>query len=289
MEKHTMIITFKNVTFLPYDFSGAVVEGKTLYIYSGSKTFDIEFKTSAEAREALAELNELLKSALGTSPGEAASPEAQIEQVLTKITDSIDTVTSTVTATLSGLFATATATAKKAAVDAVVNKAKGSIEERVETILGDLSSALASLGIVDDEETAKPKAKEPNREPQSKPQPEIIKKRRSFDADVFGATAVETPNETDQRELPLFTDVAGTPDEPLIGDLTHSELEDYIEQFMQDVMSNERVQSMFQSILSNFDAEKAADALSGYKKVVLTIALQNPEQTLTQVIQNYFM
>lgn len=294
-----MLINFKNVVFVAHDFTGAIADGKTLYIYVGPKTFDIDFKTSKEAEEARLELYTVLSTEFANmkatqgiqKPNElefladlfSAAKTAVKDEGMSKVISSVEGLTDK----LNGLLGSAKSKAKKAVVDTVVNKATHSFEQRLDALAKELTNAIESIGIFDD---SAPSEKSTKNKSETKPEPKVqTKKRRTFTPDVFGSTPVQTPNETDNRVLPPFPEVAGTPDEPLIGDMTQAELEDYIDQFMQDVLSNERVQDMFQSILSNFDAEKASEALSGYKKVVLTIALQNPELTLTQVIQNYFM
>lgn len=298
-----MLINFKNVVFVAQDFKGAITDGKTLYIYVGPKTFDIDFKTSKEAEEARLELYTVLSTEFANMKATqgiqseksneleflsdlfSAAKTAVKDDGLSKVISSVEGLTDK----LNGFLGSAKSKAKKAVVETVVNKAANSFEQRMDALSKELSDAIESIGIFD-VSASSDKATKTKSEPETKPEPKVqTKKRRTFTPDVFGSTPVQTPNEKDNRVLPPFPEVAGTPDEPLIGDMTQAELEDYIDQFMQDVLSNERVQDMFQSILSNFDAEKASEALSGYKKVVLTIALQNPELTLTQVIQNYFM
>lgn len=287
-----MIINFRNINFNLNDFNGSVVEGKVLYVYVGKHTFDLTFKTTAEAKEANDELAELLKSAGGKSSTETKKDSLNIlfDRFKEKVEEKVSSV-DTLATTLSFAVGSLASLAKNKAKDAALNKLQSTIEKRVESVINDLGSVLDGIvSTVKSEEAPvdNPKAKEPVKAADQK-------RHKVFTPDVFGAKAsteskpVNSKHVDVEVETPLFRDIAGTEDEPLIGDLTEEQLEQYIDEFMQDVLGNERVQDMFKSILGNFDADTAANALDGFKKVVLSIALQNEEKTLSSVLKDYFM
>lgn len=105
---------------------------------------------------------------------------------------------------------------------------------------------------------------------------------------TVNVTVTDSPVEARDLTLDQFKLVFGTVAEPLIGDLRQEQLKVFISNFIDDALTNERVQTLFASIKKQFSPEQADKAVEGYKNLILSVCLDNTEITLSEVISRFF-
>lgn len=294
---------FEKVSFDANDYKSAVADGKTLYIYlhSMKDPMHVDFKSGADALDALKRLDADV-TANRTSEGTKYKGRG----------NTVETTTSNLFDSLSGLFQKG-----KAKVDDVVNgtslnalifqmaadqaistvKSKAEdLSQKLEDVLGTVTANVAGKksefqttfgelldvikeiqeGLDDNGETAEPS------EPKKGWTRHMTNDKTIFKGDFFSGLA----DDADDKEVPAPGSV-GAPDEPLIGDLTASELKELIAQFVDGAMANPKTQKIFGNIYEIFGKHEATAAVENLKKLIFEMAVTCPDAKLSEVLQRF--
>ena len=298
MEKY-MFTKFHNVSFIASTVTGLELEMNTIHILTTGQSYEVRFKTNEEAQAGLSELTDILNAA----SGQGSTNSAQEAQGASKVNDLKDILNSGLNR-LQGILESAKSTATDKVQEAVMAQVLGTAGKTVSDLM-DYKEALVTRAT--DLLSTLEKALEPEEKPmatRNEPKSEPTKKTECFKDEVATATSildVDSIFTSSAKDLDVsavitpkkmsadhFKSIFGTPEEPLIGDLSERQLREFIGEFVDGALANERVQHLFQNIKDNFGADEAEGAIDGYKNLILTICLQNTEMTLSEVISRYF-
>lgn len=283
-----MFTKFHNVSFDTNDVAGIEVDGNTLYIemHTRGKVYELEFENSDLANSAQEELTNVLN---GIQPKEKTT-DSRTESVLRTAKETVESLQSVV----DSLRNKAANKVTEVAIDSFLKGKLGSLGD----IKGDIFSVAKDLSkmfetVVQDETPAPaPKQKTARSE---QPKTETKQPTTCFSdllkSDIFTSNSVFVKvlqPEAKTLTVEQFKLLFGTPDEPVIGDLSNTQLKELISSFVDDALENDRVKSLFQSIRKQFSPEEADAAVQGYKELILTFSLQNIEMTLSEVLEKFF-
>lgn len=303
-----MFTKFHNVSFDATTVTGLELENRILHILTTGQSYEVRFTSNASAEAGLTELTNILNSLELSSSVVKTTQEAPETTKTQELKDTLLNGLSRLQGFASSLKSTATdkvqETVKAKIVGAIHNKVidlqitKDELMQRAQDLLESLEAAIEHA----DEE---PKPMATRNEPKTKSDVEHPAKGTSeaveratqilgFD-NIFGSTDAAKPvvhvtGTTPAKNLTAeeFKEIFGTPAEPLIGDLSERQLREFIGEFVDNALENERVQQLFQNIKDNFGADEAAGAIDGYKNLILSISLTNSEMKLSDVIARFF-
>ena len=283
-----MFTNFHNVSFIRSEVIGLEVEGTTLLIETSKKTFEVSFASEEEAKAGLQELTSVLNGSTDSTKKPSASKTDKVLQ---------DTIQS-----LQSLRDKATKHIADAAFDTIIKGRTSDIKDDLLSFAQNLPNILDMFNTPKDEveEPVKPtpKAMKPKAEVEEtvKPNQQAVKPTTCFNDILSGifTAPTETVDIKVTSGLPKtmtldeFKLVFGTDKEPVIGDLRHDQIKEFVSDFVDGVLENERVQTLFSSIKKQFSEEDALKAVEGYKDLIYTVSIQNIEMTLSAIIQNFF-
>lgn len=277
---------FDNVSFNAKDFLGSQAEGKTLYIYTTNKTFDIDYSSAPKALEAMTRLETAVQSERVVPESESTSVFAGLESLFSKgfstVKDKAQEVVSgtSVKNLLFQMAADKAGTAFQDKAEKMVKDLEGilgtvtahtastkqSFEERMNTMFEKINEQFNDEDADVPDEAVKPKGKKFN----------------MFQGDVFNGVSA------DDLEIPTpAPGTVGAPDEPLIGDLTNAELLGLIDEFVDGALNNPKTQIIFGNIYDIFGKEEADEAVDNLKRLIYEMSLECPELKLSQVLQRF--
>lgn len=284
-----MFTNFHNVSFISSDVSGLEVEGKSLFIQTfNNKSFEVKFNTPEDAHNGLRELTVILNGG-NTKPSSVESKADEVLQSAKSVFDS-----------LQGSFGTLrdklTSKVTDIALEAMI---KGSPVSELFSRKDELINAAHELSKMFTHSSTDTEATPPVAEP-SKPdtKPEPVREVQPCFNDVLDSiftagpaakkTQVNVTKVAKKLSSEEFKQVFGTPDEPLVGDFLDPQLKEFIADFVDGALANERVQSLFSSIKEQFGEAEAEAAIESYKTLIYTFCVQNTEMTLSGIIQQFF-
>lgn len=307
-----MFTKFHNVSFIASTVTGLELEQNVIHILTTGQGYEVRFTTKKEAENGLQELTDLLNAELtGTSKTTQEDPKAfNADDLKDTIAAGWDRILN-----VSGRAKTTTDKVQEALMAQVfgsVGKTVSDLFDRKDDLVKRATDMLSSLeSLLDTEEVAEePKPMATRNEPKAKPTPtaqtatpaknteEAVHRATSIldtDGIFSGAKGMSESNADvkagrDIKKITTeeFKKIFGTPAEPVIGDMSERQVREFISEFVDSSLANERVQQLFQNIKENFGADEAEGAIDGYKKLILTICLQNTEITLSEIISRYF-
>lgn len=294
-----MFTTFHNVSFIASTVTGLEVEMNTLHILTTGQGYEVRFKSGEEAQEGLKELTDILN---GTTKTAQEAPKAsKTDELKATIASGFDRLQSV----LEGAKTTATDKVQEAILAQVLGGAGKTVSdllERKDDLVQRATDILSTLEkLLDKEETKEQRPMATRNKPEAatpaKGTEEAVKRATSIidtdgiftdnTAPSFDAQVTAT---VDAKKITAdqFKQIFGTPAEPVIGDMSERQVREFIAEFVDGALANERVQQLFQNIKDNFGADEAEGAIDGYKNLILTICLQNTEMTLSEIISRYF-
>ncbi|QCW18577.1 hypothetical protein SEPL_494 [Salmonella phage SE_PL] len=285
-----MFTKFHNVSFITSTVTGLEVEGNHLVIHTTGSSYEVPFKSGAEAKSGLDELTDILNNKnINTNKKEETASK----------TDDILNLAQEAVESLQGVLGTLRSAATSKVADVAVQKVLDRIDGRLSSVLDAKDDLIAKAKSIF--EHAEPENK-PKAQPKTK-EKSVVKEPKNSDVpvgdnifgdilnDIFtGTSCVDVSHEHGAKKITVdeFKQVFGTESEPLIGDLTDKQLREFISEFVDGALENERVQVLFNNIKEQFGVEEAEKAIEGYKKLIHTFCNQNVEMTLSQVIARYF-
>lgn len=272
---------FDTVSFDAKDFTGSQVFENYLYIYTTKRVFDIEYTDVDAALNAQYRLEKVIG---------LAKPEAQAESKPSwqrHFSKAVDSVRSKLNESSDNLLYQMAADAVVGSVKNKVEKLHDDLDEAISKVKVQISTKMDSvnlgeivdevLSILDKDEEPKPMAtRNPPKEDKRKPVFEFNS------TDAFGGA-------DDEEETVAPKIVLGTPDEPLIEDMSMSELEEAISKFVDDSVSNPKVQEIFEQLKNMVGDEGTKEAIASLKMMMVQVALSNPQKRLSEVITMFFM
>lgn len=295
-----MFTKFHNVSFKTDTVTGLEIDQKnTLYITTTGETFAVPFQTRDEAVDGLQELTDILN---GTTTKQDEPQASKVDDLKNTVAFGFDRLQSI----LGDIKESASSKAQEALMAQVLGTAGKTVSdlmERKDDLVQRAADMLSTLeSLLDKEETPAPRPMATRNKPvdveiKTGEASDAVKRAKSIiDTDgIFASIAEQFDDvrlsatvEPKKLTVEQFKQVFGTPDEPLIGDMSERQLRDVISEFVDNAMDNERVQTLFATIRQNFSDEEADNAIEGYKNLMLTIALQNVESTLSDVISKFF-
>lgn len=311
-----MFTTYRNISFIAKNVTGLEVDGKETIILSTDGSFTVNYKSNQEALDDLPNLTAVINAATGTGSTENNAHTASSDSKVDSVQDTITSAFSRLRDLVGDVKSTANDKIQEAAQEALLKKAFGTSGTVIsdllngkDELLGRAQRLLESLDASLNPETEKkpmatrnePAKPEPTQAEPVKAEPakaEPAKPNTCFKdvafgldtSDIFASVSSSAQQIRDAKKLTVdeFSAVFGTPNEPVIGDLSERQLREFIGEFIAGALENERVQQLFQNIKDQFGEDEAEGAIEGYKNLVLTICLQNVEMTLSEIIQNYF-
>lgn len=291
-----MFTTFHNVSFIASTVTGLEVEMNILHILTTGQGYEVRFKTEEEAQQGLKELTDILN---GTAQTAQEAPKAsKTDELKNIIAGGFDRLQST----LENAKTTASDKVQEAIMAQILGGAGKTVSDlinRKDDLVQRAADMLSTLEKLLDTEEVKeePKPMATRNEPKAAKGSEEAVQRATSIIDTDGiftdstqivnvqVTAVADPKTITAG---VFKQIFGTPAEPVIGDMSERQVREFISEFVDGALSNERVQQLFQNIKDNFGADEAEGAIDGYKNLILTICLQNTEMTLSEIISKYF-
>lgn len=302
-----MFTKFHNVSFIASTVTGLELENNIIHILTTGQGYEVRFATKSEAEAGLVELTDLLNAvAAGTTKTAQEAPKSsKVDDLKATITSGFDRLQSV----LEGAKTAATDKVQEAIMAQVLGTAGKTVSDlmdRKDDLLQRAADMLSSLETLLDTEEVKeePKPMATRNEPKAKAAPaskgteEAVKRATSIlDTDGIFSGAKEMPEFTaevkatrDTKKITAeeFKQIFGSEAEPVIGDMSERQVREFIAEFVDGALANERVQQLFQNIKDNFGVDEAEGAIDGYKNLILTICLQNTEMTLSQIIARYF-
>lgn len=285
-----MFTKFHNVSFITNTVTGLEVEGKTLVIHTVNSTYEVPFQTGTDAQVALEELTDILNNKTTSSKKEDKATKT--DDILNLAQDAVES--------LQGVLGTLRTVATAKVADCAVQSVLDRIDGRLSSILDAKDDIIAKAKTIfenaepENKPQSQPKAKA--KQVQEETKNEDVQSENFFGDilnDIFTGTScvnVKVDDEHGAKKISVeeFKQVFGTEFEPLIGDLTDKQLREFISEFVDGALENERVQALFNNIKEQFGTEEAESAIEGYKKLIYTFCNQNVEMTLSQVIARYF-
>lgn len=294
-----MFTTFHNVSFIASTVTGLEVEMNILHILTTGQGYEVRFKSGEEAQQGLKELTDILN---GTAKTAQEAPKAsKTDELKATIASGFDRLQSV----LEGAKTTATDKVQEAILAQVLGGAGKTVSDLLEhkdVLVQRATDMLSTLEkLLDKEETPEQRPMATRNKPEAatpaKGTEEAVKRATSIidtdgiftdnTAPSFDAQVTAT---VDAKKITAdqFKQIFGTPAEPVIGDMSERQVREFIAEFVDGALANERVQQLFQNIKDNFGADEAEGAIDGYKNLILTICLQNTEMTLSEIISRYF-
>lgn len=276
---------FDSVSFKAQDYVGSQVEDNVLYIYTKSRTFDVQYSTAQFAYDAQFRLENLIES------NKEDNPSSLLKGLQSKIQKQVDSITNKVKGTDSLLFQMA-ADAVLETVKAKAEKLHDDLEEALGTVTAHVSEKIGSMNI--DEIVAEvfnvvevPDDADNESKPVQKEQPvqKPSGKRFAFD-DAFSGDKEEI------KASPTADEVKskfGTPEEPLIEDLSYEVLVTLVNSFVDDSVSNPSVQGIFSQLTDTVGEEQTNEAVKALKNMLVEMALSNTKITFSALINKFFM
>ena len=280
-----MFTKFHNVSFKTDTVTGLEIDQKnTLYITTTGETFAVPFQTRDEAVVGLQELTDILN---GTTAKQDEPQASKVDDLKNTVAFGFDRLQSI----LGDIKESASNKAQEALMAQVLGTAGKTVSdlmERKDDLVQratDMLSTLEKLLDKDEVQEQRPMAtrnKPVDVEIKTGEASDAVKRAKSIiDTDgIFASIAEQFDDvrlsatvEPKKLTVEQFKQVFGTPDEPLIGDMSERQLRDVISEFVDNAMDNERVQTLFATIRQNFSDEEADNAIEGYKNLMLTIAL----------------
>lgn len=311
-----MFTTYRNVSFIAKNVTGLEVDDKETIILSTDGSFAVNYKSNQEALDDLPNLTAVINAATGNGSTENNAHTASGESKVDSVQDTITSAFSRLRDLVGDVKSTANDKIQEAAQEALLKKVFGTsgtvfsdllngkdeLLSRAQRLLESLDASLnpepEQKPMAARNEPAKP---EPTQAEPVKAEPakaEPTKPNTCFKdvafgldtSDIFSSVSSSAQQIRDAKKLTVdeFSAVFGTPNEPVIGDLSERQLREFIGEFIAGALENERVQQLFQNIKDQFGEDEAEGAIEGYKNLVLTICLQNVEMTLSEIIKNYF-
>lgn len=291
-----MFTTFHNVSFIASTVTGLEVEMNILHILTTGQGYEVRFKSGEEAQQGLKELTDILNGTVKTA--QEAPKSSKADELKNIINGGFDRLQST----LENVKATATDKVQEAIMAQVLGgagKTVSDLMDRKDDLVQRAADMLSTLEKLLDTEEVKeePKPMATRNEPKATKGTEEAVQRATSIIDTDGIFTDSTPivnvqvtAAIDPKKITAdeFKQIFGTPAEPLIGDMSERQLREFIAEFVDGALSNERVQQLFQNIKDNFGVDEAEGAIEGYKNLILTICLQNTEMTLSEIISKYF-
>lgn len=287
-----MFTKFHSVSFIASTVTGLEVEQNELHINTTGESFTVRFKTKEEALSGLEELTEILNGKKKEEPKDESAWD---------IKDTLKFGIDRFNETFGNIKSAATDKVQEAVISQILGttgKAVSDIMDRKDELMSRAAVLLSTLETALDNTTEeKPMAT------RNKPVDESTEKTSCFKDVVTRATSIldtdgiftslstdsgAITRDTKKITTEQFKEIFGTESEPLIGDMSERQLREFIGEFVDNALANDRVQQLFQNIKDNFGTNEAEEAIEGYKKLILTIALQNTEMTLSDVISRYF-
>lgn len=302
-----MFTKFHNVSFIASTVTGLELENNIIHILTTGQGYEVRFATKSEAEAGLVELTDLLNAAVSntTKTAQEAPKASKADELKATITSGFDRLQSV----LEGAKTTTTDKVQEAIMAQVLGTAGKTVSDlmnRKDDLLQRAADMLSSLETLLDTEEVKDEPKPmatrnkpaPEEKVTSKGAAEAVKRATSIlDTDGIFSGAKEMPEFTaevkatrDTKKITAeeFKQIFGTEAEPVIGDMSERQVREFIAEFVDGALANERVQQLFQNIKDNFGEDEAEGAIDGYKNLILTICLQNTEMTLSQIIARYF-
>lgn len=280
-----MFTKFHSVSFIASTVTGLEIDGKELVIRTTGDSFVVPFSSASAAKDGLAELTDILNT---KTPVGDAQP-SKTDSVLNAAQDAVQSLQGV----LGTLRANATAKVQDIAVQAVLDRIDRKLEKAFDAKDDLLSMA---RGIFE-------KAQPENKPTKVQDEPVVYEKTETPRKDVKDFSSVldsiftgingivndvDTEHGAKKLSVDEFKQLFGTDQEPLIGDLTDKQLKEFISEFVDGALQNERVQSLFNTIKEQFGKDEAESAIDGYKNLIYTFSVQNVEMTLSQIIARYF-
>lgn len=306
-----MFTKFHNVSFIASTVTGLELEQNVIHILTTGQGYEVRFASKTEAETGLQELTDLLNSAAaGTSNTTQEAPKAfNVDDLKDTIAAGWDRIQN-----VSGRAKTTTTDKVQ---EALMAQVFGSVGKTVSELLDrkddlvkratDMLSSLESLLDTEEEVNEEPKPMATRNEPKAKPEQPAQPAKNTEEAVPRATSILDTDGIfSGAKEMPVvnadvkavrdikkitadeFKQIFGTPAEPVIGDMSERQVREFISEFVDSSLANDRVQQLFQNIKENFGADEAEGAIDGYKKLILTICLQNTEITLSEIISRYF-
>lgn len=287
-----MFTKFHSVSFIASTVTGLEVEQNELHINTTGESFTVRFKTKEEALSGLEELTEILNGKKKEEPKDESAWD---------IKDTLKFGIDRFNETFGNIKSAATDKVQEAVISQILGttgKAVSDIMDRKDELMSRAAVLLSTLeAALDNTTEEKPMAT------RNKPVDESTEKTSCFKDVVTRATSIldtdgiftslstdsgAITRDTKKITTEQFKEIFATESEPLIGDMSERQLREFIGEFVDNALANDRVQQLFQNIKDNFGTNEAEEVIEGYKKLILTIALQNTEMTLSDVISRYF-
>lgn len=278
-------IFFKSVSFNKAAYSYSYVEGRVLNIVVDGVPLSVHFQSNAEAIDGLKELTDLLNGERATNQDTVKTNP--LDDLVNKMkSGKVLNILNECNEKLNGVLERTKDTVSDKVSDAAYRHITSAIEERARQLFTDVEDRLKdlkdNLPDIDDVLNQAFSTEEQPKQEQEQPKPKpTVKTKRSFGTveDVFG---FEVTSSKEVKKEAVDTS------EVLIGDMRPSELRAAIDVFVNDITSTERAQSMFNSIISNFDKETADEAMQAFKELIYNVAIQHEDKTLEQVLRENF-
>lgn len=288
---------FDNVSFNVNDFHGSLVDGKTLYIYTAKRTFDVEYTSNANALLALSRLEEAVQEAQKTTS--TSNTFGSLLDALGTVSNAAQKAAGKVKNKVQSNSSLAYAMTSDAVVDALKAKA-GKMVDDLEGTLGTVTAHLSSkvLNSTKDIEEQVNSTLETVKENINTVFNEIM----NHDDATVDSTPAKPSTESKSKGTRIFTEDAFSgvkedekaqptlfsTDEPLIGDMTSTELRKAIGDFVDSSLQNERVQELFKSINAIFGKDDVQEAVDALKTMIYDTAVQNPDVKLSDILHKFF-
>lgn len=296
---------FEKASFEPNDFKSAVVDGKTLYIYlhSMKEPLHMDFKSGSDAQAALVRLDaevaakRTVKSdstphgnTVETKPSIFACFDKLVQKGKEKVQNVVDGTS--VEALIFQMAADQAASTVKAkaeelsqkledvlgTVTAAVVEKKEELDEELKTVILDMQRGFAATAT---EVSDEPPEDEGTKAKGTGWSRNMTSKKSIFNGDIFSGAVPE-----DQEE-DIRPGSVGSEDEPLISDLTALELKYLIDEFVDGAMTNPKTQQVFGNIYEIFGKEEAGLAVENLKKIIYEMAVNNPNDKLSDVLKRF--
>lgn len=278
------IIVFKNVSFKKDLYSHSYVNDDTLVIQlSNGSSLPISFECSSDAKDALLELSSVLNGESSNKSKPTDGLDCLINKILcgksSEIVDILKNCTDKITETVSS----AKAKTEDKLYEEAFKVVGAAAESKLNSMINNLDQVLSHMFTkeYETENTVQPEApKSEDEKSKMKAAFNGSKKKLGLSEDVFGYGDIS----------PLCEDEScDTHDNQLIGDMFDRQLRSEISAFVDSVVNTERAQEMFYSIKKNFGEEESAAAIESFKNLIYTVAVQNQDKTLEEVIRKFFM
>jgi|AGFT01.1.fsa_nt_gi hypothetical protein len=287
-----MFTKFHSVSFIASTVKGLEVDGKELVIRTTGDSFVVPFSSASAAKDGLAELTDILNS------------KAPVGDTQSTKTDSVLNAAQEAVQSLQGVLGTLRATATNKVQDLAVQAVLDRIDSKLEKAFDAKDDLFAMARSIFEKAQPENKPTKVQDDPvvyEKKETPKPENKTKDFASVLDGiftgvssivenTVNVKVDAEHGAKKLSVeeFKQLFGTALEPRIGDLTDKQLKEFISEFVDGALQNERVQSLFETIKAQFGKDEAESAIDGYKNLIYTFSVQNVEMTLSEIIARYF-